>query len=84
LSDYTQARHPRRERGSSARDGNLNAIHGVWIRLRGLTAPAIPAAMTILKGAFIEYDKVELSKLDNPEEIFNRLNQISGILLIKV
>ncbi|WP_304897541.1 hypothetical protein [Methylicorpusculum sp.] len=30
------------------------AIHGIWFL-------AIPAGMTILNGAFIEYDKVELS-----------------------
>ena len=40
LSDYTQARHTRRERVSSAMDGKLKSIHGAWI-------PAIPAGMTI-------------------------------------
>jgi hypothetical protein len=31
LSDYTQARHTRRERVSSAMDGKLKSIHGAWI-----------------------------------------------------
>ncbi|MDO8846534.1 hypothetical protein [Methylicorpusculum sp.] len=81
MSDYTYTRHPRRERGSSARDGKLNAIHGVWIRLRGLTAPAIPAGMTILNGAFIEYDKVEL-KLRFPNASVLMVLTLIGMLLV--
>jgi hypothetical protein len=31
LPDYTQARHTRRKRVSSAMDGKLKSIHGSWI-----------------------------------------------------
>jgi hypothetical protein len=37
-----QVRHTRRERVSSAMDGKLKSIHGVWI-------PEIHAGMTILE-----------------------------------
>jgi len=42
LSGYTQVRHTRRERVSSAMDGMLKSIHGAWIT-------AIHAGMTILE-----------------------------------
>ena len=53
MSDYTQIRHARRERVSSAMDGELKPIHGAWI-------PAIHAGMTILEGVMMKSDKVEL------------------------
>ena len=56
LSEYTQARHTRRERVSSAMDGKLKFIHGAWI-------PAIHAGMTILDCVMMKSDKVELSSL---------------------
>ena len=40
---------PAGKRASSAMDGKRQPIHGAWIRLRGLTAPAISAGMTILE-----------------------------------
>jgi len=53
LSDYTQDRHPRRERGSSARDGKLKSIHGVWIHTGlpalypdGVNANPLPADLS--------------------------------------
>ena len=49
-----KCRHIRRERVSSAMDGELKSIHGAWF-------PAIHAGMTILEGAMMKSDKVELS-----------------------
>ncbi len=52
-------------------DGKLKSIPGAWI-------PAIPAGMTILDCAFIEYDIVELSR------IFKRLAKLGAPIFKRV